>query len=973
MNIDSFRKGLDRAFLEASIPASQKLTPDLLYNDAKNGQKVYLALEQELQTCKSFSFSIAFITQSGLQLLKPILRKLEARGIPGRILTTDYLCFTEPKALDDLCQLKNIELRLYQCENLDGYHTKGYFFEHDAYLSLIIGSSNLTDSALCTNQEWNARLISRPGGEVARSCMEQFDKLFHSMQAVDYRKVREMYHTQYELVHAQRQKAQAQLEKKITGIIKPNLMQVELIENLLRLIDHNQHRALLISATGTGKTYAAAFAMQAFKPKRILFLVHREQVVRKARDSFETVLGDEHTYGILAGSQKDLKADYLFSTVQSFSRPQIYQQFDPQSFDWIIIDEVHRAAADSYQRIFEYFKPKFWLGMSATPSRTDGQNIFELFDYNVACKVSIRDALEEDLLCPFHYYAIDELEIDNEKAEDLSSFNQLIDQEKLEHILRETEYYGYCGTRLKGLIFVSNRHEAKALSQMLNERGLRTLALDGQDSIVRREEAIERLTKDEGDDLLDYLITVDIFNEGIDIPQVNQVVLLRPTQSAVIFIQQLGRGLRKAKGKEYVVVLDFVGLYQNDYTYRIPQALSEDVSGKKDVLRRFVVEGNKTLPGCSTIHFSEQAKSRIFKSIEKATMNSAAVLMEGWQALEQQLGRTPKLVDFDRNEAMDPLLIFSNSNYGCYVGFLKKKAKVADLPKFTDLELDFLRFISRKWANGKRPHELWMLESMLEDPKNWKQSFEKKLETAGYPLSEKTWVNLKNQFKQEWIQGQENEVLRDKGVIFLEEDDDGSLRFHDSFQTVLNSEAFQEQLKDLIDFGLQRWKRDYTHFVDDTWLNLNRTYTYADSFRLLDFEKSMVAQNVGGYVHEKINNVFPVYINYDKAETIADSIAYEDHFESPDRLIAYSKARRSLGSADIKAIAASEQTGMKIPLFLRKNTNEQGKEFYYLGLMKPDGHFEEQIMPKANARVVQIGYRLEHPVRFDLYDYFTTT
>lgn len=255
MNIHSFRKGLDRAFVEASTPASQKLTPDLLYNDAKKGQKVYLALEQELQTCKSFSFSIAFITQSGLQLLKPILRRLEARGIPGRILTTDYLCFTEPKALDDLCRLKNIELRLYQCENLDGYHTKGYFFEHDAYLSLVIGSSNLTDSALCTNQEWNARLISMPGGEVTRACMEQFDKLFHSIQAVDYRKVREMYHTQYELVHTQRQKAQAQLEKKTPAIIKPNLMQVELIENLRRLIDQNQHRALLVSATGTGKLY----------------------------------------------------------------------------------------------------------------------------------------------------------------------------------------------------------------------------------------------------------------------------------------------------------------------------------------------------------------------------------------------------------------------------------------------------------------------------------------------------------------------------------------------------------------------------------------------------------------------------------------------------------------------------------------------------------------------------------------------
>lgn len=969
-NIESFKRGLEKAFINQATPAIETLTPSLLYNDAQQGQKVYLAIEQELQTCQSFSFSIAFITQSGLQLLKPVLRSLEQRKIPGRILTTDYLCFTEPKALDELCAFDNIEVRLYQCENLDGFHTKGYFFTHPDHISLIVGSSNLTDSALCTNQEWNAKLVGAAPGSFTQSCFEQFDQLFHSIQSVDYKKIRDTYWQQYQMTARQRQAARQVLTKAISSVIKPNLMQVQLIKNLKQLIVQGEKRALLVSATATGKTYAAAFAVQEFQPKKILFLVHREQIARKARASFERVLGKTHTYGLLSGSQKDLDAEYLFSTVQSFSRPQTYQQFSPDEFDWIVIDEVHRAAAESYQRIFDYFKPDFWFGMSATPVRGDGKSIYELFDFNVACHIGIRLALEEDLLCPFHYYAIDDLEIDDQKADELSHFERLVDDERIRHILRETKYYGYSGSRLKGLMFVSSRKEAVALSQKLNEKGLRTLALSGENSMEEREAAIARLTKDQGADVLDYLITVDIFNEGVDIPEVNQVVLLRPTKSAVVFIQQLGRGLRKANGKEFVVILDFIGLYQNNFM--IPQALSEDASGKKDPLRRFVVEGNRTLPGCSTIHFSEQAKSRIFKSIEAASLNSAAVLKEGWLALKEQLGRIPKLVDFDRYGAMDPMLIFSNSSYPSYPDFLKKQAKGADLPVYSEMELNFLRFISKKWANGKRPHELWMLEAMLEDTENWQLLFEKKLEKAGYPLQEKTWINLKNQFKQDWISGDENKSLQAKGVIFLVEQADG-LTMTKQWRQALENPDFQESLADLIGFGIGRWQRDYAQFEDGTWLNRNQTYTYADTFRLLDFAKGLNAQIVGGYYHEKTSNLFPVYINYDKAETINHSIAYEDHFVSPTRLIAYSKSRRTKESSEIQALANSIQTGMRIPLFVRKNTKEQFKEFYYLGMMKPDGLFEEQIMAQSGLKAVQIGYTLDHPVRFDLYDYFTRT
>ena len=240
---------------------------------------------------------------------------------------------------------------------------------------------------------------------------------------------------------------------------------------------------------------------------------------------------------MLSGTQKDYREDYLFSTVQTLSRKHIYSQFAPDHFDWIIIDEVHRAAADSYQRIFDYFKPKFWHGMSATPQRTDGKSIYELFDHNVACQITLKEALEEDLLCPFHYYALDDVNVSDQTALDPKDFNRLVEDERIRHILREADYYGWSGPRRKGLMFVSTLKEAEALSAKLNEKGLRTMALSGANSQEERERAIERLVQDEDDETaLDYLITVDIFNEGVDIPEINQVILLRPTQSAIVFV-----------------------------------------------------------------------------------------------------------------------------------------------------------------------------------------------------------------------------------------------------------------------------------------------------------------------------------------------------------------------------------------------------------------------------------------------------
>lgn len=962
-------QGLRKAFLDAGLEAPAVYTSDFLYNDPAKGSKVFCALEKELASCSSFWISAAFITSGGVQLFKPVLRELKKNNIQGRILTTDYLAFSDPEALDFLCSFENIEVRMYQCADAPGgFHTKGYWFEHPEGIRLVVGSSNLTDSALLTNEEWNADLFMDAEGAFALEAKERFESLFFCEHSVPYPLIREEYEKLHALCRKQQSMALRQQKKDFEQFaLRPNSMQIAFIDQIRKLLDKHETRGLLVSATGTGKTYAAAFAVREFMPRRILFLVHREQIAARALESFKRVIGDARTYGLVSGTHHETDRDYLFATVQTFSRESMLKQFTPDAFEFIIIDEVHRAAAPSYKKIFAWFKPKFWLGMSATPVRTDHESIYDLFDHNVALNISLREALERDLLCPFHYYALTDLRIDQETAEDPAQFVRLLDEERIRHILKEARYYGYSGDRVKGLIFVSSNKEAAALSEKLNAHGLRTLALSGQSSQEERADAISRLVQEKNDDsALDYLLTVDIFNEGVDIPDINQILLLRPTQSAIVFVQQLGRGLRKAKGKDYVVVLDFIGLYANNYM--IPQALSGSQDGSKESLRRFVTGGTSLLPGLSTVHFDPIARKSIFDSIDSAQLNSAKALREGFLSLKEELGRIPDLTDFEARQAMDPMMIFSNGSYPSYPDFLRKMLPKDVLPEYSELELEYLRFISQQWANGMRPHETLLLQAMLEHPDNWEEAFDWQLRRRGIELEEQTWICLKKQFLRQWLTGTgKNTCARAR---FLEEEN--GLHLSENFLEVRKSGNFRKACRDLIDFSLMRYENRYGNVQKEGWLCLNESYTYLDSFRLMDFPKALVPNSVGGYFDEKNTGQFPVYINYDKAEDIAASIAYEDHFDSPDHLIAFSKNNRTLRSSDMIKLQNADKNGMRIPLFVRKNAASREKQFTFLGMMSPDGCFEEIMMNEGKIPAVRIGYTLHTPVRSDIYTYLTS-
>ena len=490
--------------------------------------------------------------------------------------------------------------------------------------------------------------------------------------------------------------------------------------------------------------------------KKVLFLVHREQILKQAKRSYQRVLPANVTTGLLSGNYKDINADFLFSTVQTMSRDYILNQFGREQFDCVIIDETHKAGAETYQKIIDYFQPKLLLGMTASPERTDGFDIYKLFDNNIAHEIRLQDALQEDLLCPFHYFGISDLEVEGQVIGDNTEFRYLASDARVDHILEQANYYGYAGNRVKGLIFCSRNEEAKVLSQALNARGYKTVALSGDNSQEERELAVERLEMDcEVDSnqrplnpqALDYIITVDIFNEGVDIPEINQVIMLRPTQSAIIFVQQLGRGLRKADGKEFVVVLDFIGNYSNNFL--IPIALSGDRSYNKDTVRKYVREGSRVIPGASTIHFDEITKKRIFESIDKMS-TTKKMLADKYYQVKYKLGRIPTILDFYKLGEVDPMLFIDYAK--TYDNFIRKVDKEYQV-RFTEKEELILAFISALIVDGKRPHELIMLKMLADGVGINEKTFAERLNAVGETFREDDYLSAKRMLNLDFVAG----------------------------------------------------------------------------------------------------------------------------------------------------------------------------------------------------------------------------
>lgn len=975
--INQLQQGLSTAFVDASVTSNLAYKPQFISNNYKMGHKVLSSVKDELLACSEFAISVAFVNMNGITPLLQILKELEAREITGRILTTNYLNFSEPKALEKLSELSNVTLKVYDADKArHGFHTKGYIFKNEDIYRIIVGSSNMTSSALTTNKEWNTKIISTEQGEVTRAIVTEFDELWNSSYTREYEAFIEEYRVKYDLAKKQREIAkQEEIPSVDTYKLQPNSMQISFISNLRKIRELGEKKALLISATGTGKTYASAFALRDDNPKKALFLVHREQIAKQAIASYKRVFGNTKVFGLLSGNAKDYEADYLFSTMQMMAKPEVLTQFSKQEFQMIIIDEVHRVGASSYQNIMDYFKPDFWLGMTASPERTDNYDVYQAFDHNIAYEIRLQQALEEDLLCPFHYFGITDLQIDGETIDEetgLKDFNRLTSDERVNYVIEQMEYYGYSGDRVKGLIFCSSKKEAMILSEKFNDRGYRTLALTGKDDQEKREEAIERLVTNKEEDQLDYILTVDIFNEGVDIPEINQVIMLRPTESPIVFVQQLGRGLRKAEGKEYTVILDFIGNYKNNFM--IPIALSGDRSYNKDNIRRYVLEGERVIPGASTIHFDEISRKRIFAAIDSANFSDIKLIKENYFNLKHKLGHIPALQDFDKYGEMDVLRIFDNNSLGSYYKFLVKYEKEYHV-RLSTTEEKIIEFVSKKLASGKRIHELALINRMFRLGHGLIGALQESLQKDyNQSMNQDCMKNVVNIMTNEFPTGTGKATYEECVFLEIEEGENQEIEYKTSetMTQILRNPDFCTILKELVEFGIERYRANYSRRYQDTNLVLYQKYTYEDACRLLNWENNEVPLNIGGYKLDKKTKTFPVFINYDKADDISETIKYEDHFVNNSILIAVSKSGRNLESEDVQNFLKAKERGIDVHLFVRKNKDDKiSKEFYYLGRMTASGQAQVFTMQNTDKTAVEIEWLLDTPVREDIYQYIT--
>ena len=978
--INELQNGLSAAYINGSVAANLAYKPAFVSNNPEEGKKVISSVEDELLRCDQFQISVAFITMGGVTPLLQTLKELEEKGVKGQILTTNYLNFSEPRALEKLNGLKNITLKMYDVETAgNGFHTKGYIFKKEEIYRIIIGSSNMTSAALTVNKEWNTKLISTENGEAAEEIVEEFHNLWNSEYALPYDEFYEIYKERYNIIKHQREIAKRDeipsLEK---YRLKPNSMQERFIANLRKILERGEERALLISATGTGKTYASAFAMRELGFKRVLFLVHRVTLAKQAKKSFEKVFDKKVTMGVVGASSYEYDKDYVFATVETLNRDTHLFRYQPEAFDCIILDEAHHSSNNIYTKVINYFNPKLFLGMTATPDKRDdnqeGKNIYEIFHYQIAHEIRLQQAMEDNLLCPFHYFGISEVVSLDDKTLQATKlteeeFNQLTSDERVRHIIEQSEYYGYSGERVKGLIFCSRIKECEELSRKFNELGYRTVALSGADNEDKRQEAFERLAMDEAEATenmqpLDYIFSRDILNEGVDIVEVNQVIMLRPTQSPIVFIQQLGRGLRKAPGKEYVVILDFIGNYNNNFM--IPVALSGDRSYNADVIRKYVISGNSTIPGASTVHFDEISKDKIFKSIDKIK-GMKALIKESYISLKNRLGRIPFLYDFYENQEIDPLVIIRE--YKTYYAFIQAMEKDKYTNNLNEQEKLTLEYLSKTVLSGVRPDELAILGQLLHTDHigitDLKNEYKK---TFGFEISA-SQINEAIQVLQGHFVSKEAEYKKFCQIDILRRDQSGIIRRLHSYEERLSHTQFRSQVEDIIKVGMSRYQEKYFRGRElDNPFVLYEKYSRRDVSLLMNCGKDLSSIMYG---MKRIKDDVFIFITYHKEESqdeknyVDGKPDYADTFE--DNLIFKwdSQIGKGLDSSYMQDVLGAARKH----LLVKKSDAETN--FYYMG--------QFDIVEAKNAQkednrgrmqpITKVTMKMHHAVREDLLRY----
>lgn len=970
----------------------------------KEDYNFFDSLKNNLYKCSEFKMSVAFISWGGIQNFFPIFEELERRNIKGQILTTTYEDFTKPEVLQKIHSYTNLELKIYVPNNeKDGFHTKGYLFQNDNQWTIIIGSSNITQRALKTNQEWNLLQSeecqeNHEPGALAKTVLEEFNRLWDSPYAAEFSDDFLISYRDYLIKNKANQEKIYEAKKhtffayknnknKVEEVIQPNRMQQEAIVNLARLRESGVNKALAVAATGSGKTYLAAFdvAMQ-FKPKHMLFIVHRDNILEKSCESFKQILlEDDSNFGFYNGSEKCAHCKYVFASTNTLIRH--YEEFDKEEFDYIILDEAHHATAPGNQKILNYFKPKFLLGLTATPERMNG-DVFSVFDNHVAVEIRLRDALKYELVCPFNYFALSDVEeVDYTKLKKKPGEDGYLDEvarmlaigRRVDYVIEKMNYYGHDGNKAKVLGFCATVEHANFMAQEFNKRlgEGKAVALSGDDNDSdSRQFYIDKLEND--NDKLSYIFTVNIFNEGVDIPTVNTILMLRPTQSAIVFIQQLGRGLRKLDNKEFLTVLDFVGNYQKSFLMAV--AFNGKAGTNKRKLQKQVKEDFKDLPN-AFIHMDPIIKEQILRQLEKERFMTMVNMSEEYFTFKRLNcdNKVPFLTDFLKPglniEPLNFCKIKSRKTHNLipsYIHFItevdsentKELNQVLQVKEFEQ----FIKFISTLLP-AVRIDE-WCILDYLLNSKNFSATTIELYEVIRKYVDIDHSANLIHAC--EVLSGFHSQDESEKfGKAFCSFENNTITLSKDlitQITTNQNAACFLVWVKDIIHYAQVRYteefgREDYGY----PFLKLYHGYTMKQPAIASNYDKSISSFRGSGLLTNCKPDYF-IFVDLYKDENIREEINYKDKFltrkefqwQSPNDSI----KERGSGFEIIHNI----ERGNKLHLFVRKYSEIEKIPQPYIYLGKVNTHPESATGEKPITMI----FALENELPQDLYEDFIT-
>ena len=818
---------------------TERITQEIWSTDVMTGgsdrrMQLYYQLIQSLKKADSVDIIVSFLMESGVKMLLEELDNALKRGAKIRILTGNYLGITQPSALYLLKKKlgSRVDMRFYN-EKERSFHPKSYIFHYERYSDIYIGSSNISRSALTSGIEWNYRFSSVSDPKNYEKFYQVFEDLFeHHSIIIDNEELKrysQNWHRpavakdleRYEYSH-QNEENESE-DTKVRLLYEPRGAQIEALCALEDTRAEGAKRALVQAATGVGKTYLAAFDSKSYE--RVLFVAHREEILKQAAASFRNVRNSED-YGFFTGEEKSTDKSVIFASVATLGRSEYLSEkyFAPDYFQYLVIDEFHHAVNEQYQRIVKYFKPQFLLGLTATPERMDGRNIYELCDYNVPYEISLKDAINKGMLVPFHYYGI----YDDTDYSGLHLIRGRYDEKELNETYignvhrHDLIYKYYCkyGSK-KALGFCCSRAHAEEMAKEFCERGIPSVAVYSNANGTYSEErgkAIEKLKSGE----IRVIFSVDMFNEGVDITSVDMVMFLRPTESPIVFLQQLGRGLRRSKGKEYLNVLDFIGNYEK--AGRVRFLLTGRTLGKNEY---YNPADRSAFPDDCLIDFDMKLID-LFSEMDKKHLKIKDQIRNEYYRVKELLGRIPSRMDlftYMDDDIYRVAITHSKDNpFKRYLDFRKELGELSEGENilYSGIGREFINLIEN--TNMSKVYKMPVLmafynhgnvrsqvseEELLD---SWKEFFStgtnwKDLDT-GITYEKYCSISDKEHIKK--ILQMPVHFLQESGKGFFVKKEGTALALKEDLTDVILQPAFGEQMKDVIEYrAMDYYRRRY--------------------------------------------------------------------------------------------------------------------------------------------------------------------